>query len=246
MTTRNKISPRDLAARKVKARLLIRKLKKLFPEAGMILNYSNHWELLVAVMLSAQCTDKQVNKVTATLFKKYRTIEDYAHAKQSVFERDVYSTGFYRNKAKNIIAAANYLLTHHDGGAPRTMDEMLMIPGVARKTANVVLGNAYDIYEGIAVDTSNALLDSLASLLKPPRKKSSATSWRSSHKKNGSALHTYSSTMVVRTVRRAHMVTESIRSGSLSQPISQKKSAGNKSDAYRRYLGIGAMRLVAR
>ncbi|OHA85748.1 MAG: hypothetical protein A2408_01615 [Candidatus Yonathbacteria bacterium RIFOXYC1_FULL_52_10] len=153
MTTRNKISPRDLAARKVKARLLIRKLKKLFPEAGMILNYSNHWELLVAVMLSAQCTDKQVNKVTATLFKKYRTIEDYAHAKQSVFERDVYSTGFYRNKAKNIIAAANYLLTHHDGGAPRTMDEMLMIPGVARKTANVVLGNAYDIYEGIAVDT---------------------------------------------------------------------------------------------
>lgn len=153
MTTRNTISLRELDTRKAKARLLIRKLKHLFPKTGMILTYSNHWELLVAVMLSAQCTDKQVNKVTADLFKKYHTIEDYARAKQSAFERDIYSTGFYRNKAKNIIAAANYLLTHYDGTVPRTMREMLQIPGVARKTANVVLGNAHGIYEGIAVDT---------------------------------------------------------------------------------------------
>lgn len=141
------------AERTARARTIITTLTKLHPAAGMILRYSTNWELLVAVMLSAQCTDKQVNKVTENLFTKYRTLTAYAKADLGAFERDIYSTGFYRTKAKNIIAAANYLLAHHGGEVPRAMHEMLQIPGVARKTANVVLGNAYGIYEGIAVDT---------------------------------------------------------------------------------------------
>ncbi|MBI5153153.1 MAG: endonuclease III [Parcubacteria group bacterium] len=128
-------------------------LKRLFPDAGMMLRYSNNWELLVAVMLSAQCTDKKVNEVTERLFKKYRTLEDYARAHQKEFEKDIYSTGFYRNKAKNILAAAKMVKEKFGGKIPHTMNEIMMLPGVARKTANVVLGNAYGVVEGIAVDT---------------------------------------------------------------------------------------------
>lgn len=128
-------------------------LKKLFPKAGMVLNYSNNWELLVAVVLSAQCTDVMVNKVTEKLFKKYRTLDDYVHADPRAFEQDIRSTGFYKNKAKNILAAAKIVQDRFGGKLPRTMEEMLEIPGVARKTANVVLGNAYGVVEGIAVDT---------------------------------------------------------------------------------------------
>ncbi|MEK7648885.1 MAG: endonuclease III [Patescibacteria group bacterium] len=138
---------------KQQAQEIFRKLKKLFPHAGMILKYSNNWELLVAVMLSAQCTDKKVNEVTAKLFKKYKTLGDYLGAKPKEFEKDIFSTGFYRNKTKNILAAANMLKTKFHGRLPRTMREILTIPGVARKTANVVLGNAYAVVEGIAVDT---------------------------------------------------------------------------------------------
>lgn len=128
-------------------------LNKAYPRAHIVLNYSNSWELLVAVILSAQCTDKRVNIVTKSLFSKYKSVEDYARAEPSEFEKDIRSTGFYKNKAKNIIAAAKRILTTYKGEVPRTMDEMLTIPGVARKTANVVLGNAYGIVEGIAVDT---------------------------------------------------------------------------------------------
>lgn len=128
-------------------------LKKLFPKAGMMLRYDNNWELLVSVILSAQCTDKKVNEVTEKLFKKYRTLDDYVHANPREFERDIYSTGFYKNKAKNILAAAKMLKEKFDSKVPRTMEEILTIPGVARKTANVVLGNAYGVVEGIAVDT---------------------------------------------------------------------------------------------
>lgn len=124
---------------------LLRKLNKLFPRPRIALNYSNEWEKLVAVILSAQCTDKKVNEVTEKLFKKYKTIGDYLNADIKKFEQDVRQTGFYRNKAKNILKAAE--LTK--GKIPKTMDEMLLIPGVARKTANVMLGNKY----GIAVDT---------------------------------------------------------------------------------------------
>lgn len=113
---------------------------------------------MVAVQLSAQCTDKKVNEVTAKLFKKYRTLDDYVKiarlpAGRQEFERDIYQTGFYRNKTKNILAAAKMVKEQWHGKLPRTMAEMLTIPGVARKTANVVLGNVYGVVEGIAVDT---------------------------------------------------------------------------------------------
>ena len=130
-----------------------RVLKKLYPHPKIALQYGNNWELLVSVILSAQCTDKKVNEVTPVLFKKYRALNDYVKAKQAAFERDIRPTGFYRNKAKNILAAAKIVKEHFGGTLPKTMEEMLTIPGVARKTANVVLGNAYGVVEGIAVDT---------------------------------------------------------------------------------------------
>ena len=139
--------------REARAQKVLSVLKKLFPKAGMMLRYSNNWELLVAVELSAQCTDKKVNEVTERLFKKYRTLEDYINADQKKFEQDIFSTGFYRNKTKNILAAAKFITARHHGKIPKTMGEMLEVPGVARKTANVVLGNAYGVVEGIAVDT---------------------------------------------------------------------------------------------
>jgi endonuclease-3 len=119
----------------------------------MALRYSNNWEMLVAVILSAQCTDKKVNEVTEKLFKKYKKLDDYVNANPSIFEQDIRQTGFYKNKAKNILTAAKLLQGEFDGTLPKTMEEMLTIPGVARKTANVVLGNAYGVVEGIAVDT---------------------------------------------------------------------------------------------
>ncbi len=143
---------------------VLRELKKLHPKATIALKYGNNWELLVAVILSAQCTDKKVNEVTAKLFKKYRTLEDYAHAHQKEFEKDIYQTGFYRAKAKNILAAANLVKEKFGGKIPKTMAEMLTIPGVARKTANVVLGNAYGVVEGIAVDTHVLRLSKLFGL----------------------------------------------------------------------------------
>lgn len=139
--------------RKIRTTQMVRVLKGLYPKPKMALEYSNDWEMLVAVILSAQCTDKRVNLVTAELFKKYRHIEDYANASIVEFEKDVHSTGFYRNKAKNIISAATMVLDTYGGHLPRTIDEMTLIPGVARKTANVVLSNAFGIIEGIAVDT---------------------------------------------------------------------------------------------
>jgi endonuclease III len=139
--------------RKQRATQILKKLKKLFPKAAIVLNYSNSWELLVAVILSAQCTDKKVNEVTSSLFKKYKTLNDYVKASQKEFEQDVKPTGFYRNKTKNILGAAYIVQKRFGGNVPDTMEEILRLPGVARKTANVVLGNAYGVVEGIAVDT---------------------------------------------------------------------------------------------
>ncbi len=130
-----------------------RTLRRLYPKAHIALHYTTPWELLVAVQLSAQCTDERVNKVTATLFKKYPRLEDYVHAQQSVFERDIFSCGFYRNKARNIIGAARMLQERFGGVIPHTMEDLLQLPGVARKTANVVLSNLYQTSAGIAVDT---------------------------------------------------------------------------------------------
>lgn len=132
---------------------IIARLKKRYPRAKIVLRFSNSWELLVAVILSAQCTDKKVNEVTAPLFKKYRTLEDYVSADPKEFEKMIRSTGFYRVKARNILASAKIIKEKFRGKIPRTMQEMLTLKGVARKTANVVLGNAYGVVEGIAVDT---------------------------------------------------------------------------------------------
>ena len=156
--TGKKKTPQYDRGEKLRARRILRALKKLVPDARMALRYKNNWELLVAVILSAQCTDKKVNEVTATLFKKYRKLDDYVSAKREEFEEDIYSTGFYRNKAKNILAAARIVKERFGGRIPRTMEDMLTLPGVSRKTANVVLGNAYGVVEGVAVDTHVARL----------------------------------------------------------------------------------------
>jgi endonuclease-3 len=137
---------------------IIAELRRLYPEAHCSLNYSNPLELLIATQLAAQCTDVRVNLVTAKLFHKYRTAADYATVSQSELEEDIRSTGFFRNKAKNIRAACQKILTDFGGEVPRTMPELLSLAGVARKTANVVLGNAFGIVEGFTVDTHNMRL----------------------------------------------------------------------------------------
>lgn len=134
-------------------RSLLARLQKTYPDARCALNFSNPLELLIATILSAQCTDERVNQVTATLFKKYRTAADYAQAPLDELERDIHSTGFYRNKAKSIKAATQRIVEEFGGQVPRTMDELLTLSGVARKTANVVMGNAFGIPTGVVVDT---------------------------------------------------------------------------------------------
>lgn len=143
----------SVSTRTVRTKEVIARLKKTYPRAKIALRYSNNWELLVAVILSAQCTDKKVNEVTEKLFKKYRALEDYVKADPKEFAQMIRSTGFYRAKAKNILASAKMIKEKFGGTVPRTMQEMLSLRGVARKTANVVLGNAYGVIEGIAVDT---------------------------------------------------------------------------------------------
>jgi endonuclease-3 len=147
------MSPQKLRERKARIKKMNRVLTKFFPDTKIALTFSNNWELLVAVELSAQCTDTMVNKVTEKLFKKYRTLDDYLRARPDEFAEDIRSTGFYKNKAKNILAAARKVKEEFGGEIPDTMDELLTIPGVARKTANVLLGNAFGKSEGIAVDT---------------------------------------------------------------------------------------------
>jgi len=133
-------------------------LKKTYPEAHCELNYSNALQLLVATILSAQCTDKRVNIVTQTLFQKYRTARDFAGSPEGELEAEIKSTGFYRNKAKNIRLACRALVEQHGGEVPRDMAQLVQLPGVGRKTANVVLGNAFGLAHGIVVDTHVARL----------------------------------------------------------------------------------------
>ncbi len=132
---------------------IITRLRGLYPDATCSLNYTTPLELLVATQLAAQCTDERVNIVTATLFQKYRTVADYAIVSQEELEQDIRSTGFYRNKARNIRGASQRIISDFGGEVPRTMKEILTLPGVARKTANVVLGYAFGVVEGIVVDT---------------------------------------------------------------------------------------------
>jgi len=128
-------------------------LDKEYPETDTALEYKNAIQLLVSTILSAQCTDIRVNAVTKELFKKYRNVKDFAEAKTHVFEQEIKSTGFYKNKAKNIVSAAKIITKRFQGKVPRTMEELITLPGVARKTGNIVLNHAYGKIEGIAVDT---------------------------------------------------------------------------------------------
>jgi endonuclease-3 len=132
---------------------VVARLKAEFPDARTELDWKNPLELLVATMLSAQTTDVQVNRVTQTLFAKYRTAEDYAHADPTELEEDIRPTGFYRNKARSLRNMADVLVDEHGGEVPSTMQQLVALPGVGRKTANVVLGNAFGVDEGIVVDT---------------------------------------------------------------------------------------------
>jgi endonuclease-3 len=143
----------EIADKKARVLKIIELLEKEYPRAKTALHYSSPLEILVATILSAQCTDKRVNIVTKSLFKKYRTAEDYANADLAELEQDIRSTGFYRNKAKNLKNAGQMLVEKFDSRVPDTMEEILDLPGVARKTANIVLSNAYGVIEGIAVDT---------------------------------------------------------------------------------------------
>lgn len=138
---------------KKRVRRLIRLLRGEYPGARCSLEHTSPLELLVATILSAQCTDERVNIVTADLFRKYRTWEDYASAPAAELEQDIRPTGFFRNKAKSIQGACRLIGERHGGRVPRTMEALLELPGVARKTANVVLGNAYHIASGVVVDT---------------------------------------------------------------------------------------------
>jgi endonuclease-3 len=139
-------------AKRARARKIIRALKKAYPDAKIALDFGNPLELLVATILSAQCTDERVNQVTPALFKKYGTARDYARASSAVLEEEVRSTGFYRAKTRSIIAMANALLDKHGGDVPRSRAALVTLPGVGLKTANVILGNAFG-EQAIAVDT---------------------------------------------------------------------------------------------
>jgi endonuclease III len=159
--------PRKTAiAKKERTMKIIATLQRTYPTAHCELNFSNPLELLVATILSAQCTDKRVNIVTKELFKKYRTARDFADADISKLENDIRSTGFYKNKSKNINACSAALVEKFGGEVPRTMDELHALAGVGRKTANVVLGNAFGINVGVVVDTHVTRLSNRLGLVK--------------------------------------------------------------------------------
>jgi len=159
--------PREsLTALQARTRKVISGLRKTYPDAHCELNYSNALELLIATILSAQCTDKRVNMVTVELLKKHRSAADFASAPLAELEQDIKSTGFFRNKAKNIQACCRKLVERHGGAVPKTMEELNQLDGVGRKTANVVLGNAFGINVGIVVDTHVARLSQRLGLTK--------------------------------------------------------------------------------
>src|ERR1019366_4927318 len=146
--------PREtLEARKARLKKIIAALDRTYPDAHCELNHTDPLQLLIATILSAQCTDKRVNIVTKELFEKYRSASDYANAPLAELEQAVKTTGFFRNKAKNIQACCRKLIVRHGGRVPRTMEELTQLDGVGRKTANVVLGNAFGINVGVVVDT---------------------------------------------------------------------------------------------
>ncbi|MBI1791051.1 MAG: endonuclease III [Acidobacteria bacterium] len=145
--------PKTAAERRRRVSGILRRLDQMYPNVTCALTHGTPWELLVATILSAQCTDKRVNEVTPGLFAKYPAVEDFAAVKPEVLAQDIRSTGFFNNKAKSIVGAARRILADFGGQVPRTMEELLTVPGAARKTANVVLGTAYGIASGVVVDT---------------------------------------------------------------------------------------------
>lgn len=145
--------PKTQAERKARVAVILQTLDAMYPNATCALLHRNPWELLVATILSAQCTDKRVNEVTPGLFKKYPTPKDFAAVSPEVLASDIRSTGFFNNKAKSIVGAAKKIVNEFGGKVPRTMEELLTVPGAARKTANVVLGTAYNVAAGVVVDT---------------------------------------------------------------------------------------------
>ncbi len=145
--------PKTAAERKQRVDRILKGLDKLFPDAVCALDHKDAWELLVSTILSAQCTDERVNKVTPGLFQKYPTIRDFAAVSQAELSQDIRSTGFFNNKAKSIIGAAKKIIADFGGKVPKTMEQLVTVPGAARKTANVVLGTAFGIASGVVVDT---------------------------------------------------------------------------------------------
>jgi len=145
--------PKTAAERQARVKKILATLDRMYPKATCALTHRNAWELLVATILSAQCTDKRVNEVTPGLFAKYPTIQDFAGANQTELAQDIRSTGFFNNKAKSLIGAARKILTDFQGEVPRNIEDLLTVPGAARKTANVVLGTAFGIASGVVVDT---------------------------------------------------------------------------------------------
>jgi endonuclease-3 len=145
--------PKTAAERQARVKKILAALDRMYPNVTCALHHSNPWQLLVATILSAQCTDKRVNEVTPGLFAKYPTIQDFAAAKQEEMAQDIRSTGFFNNKAKSVIGAARKIRSEFGGEVPREMDQLLSVPGAARKTANVVLGTAFGIAVGVVVDT---------------------------------------------------------------------------------------------
>jgi endonuclease-3 len=145
--------PKTAAERQARVKKILATLDKMYPGVTCALHHSNAWELLVATILSAQCTDKRVNAVTPGLFLKYPTMRDFAAVPQEELAKDIRSTGFFNNKAKSVIGAARKVLSDFGGDVPREIDQLLTVPGAARKTANVVLGTAFGIASGVVVDT---------------------------------------------------------------------------------------------
>jgi len=145
--------PKTAAERKARVAEILQGLDRMYPDATCALTHRTPWELLVATILSAQCTDKRVNEVTPGLFARYPTPADFAAVRPEVLAKDIRSTGFFNNKAKSITGAARKIMSDFGGQVPRTIEELLTVPGAARKTANVVLGTAYGIASGVVVDT---------------------------------------------------------------------------------------------
>jgi endonuclease III len=145
--------PKTAAGRQARVAEILRRLDQMYPDVTCALTHRGPWELLVATILSAQCTDKRVNEVTPGLFAKYPSVADFAAVRPEVLANDIRSTGFFNNKAKSIVGAAKRIVSDFGGEVPRTMEEMRTIPGAARKTSNVVLGTAYGIASGVVVDT---------------------------------------------------------------------------------------------